>query len=168
MSEAITGVRTRRELPDNPQPTLTVIMQSDYTRNREPMEWTVPDAYLSQALNYILPMLLPKQPAPDGEPRTYSYYYFDMAQAKPSLQRRVDTWQPAGDGRTAGRWTLATRMGNAGKAMESVYSSDGRLIRREHPDGAVTEPIDLPQLRQLWQRKGLPMNSDDINRGRGR
>jgi len=167
MSEAITGVRTRKR-PGNLEPTLTVIMQSDYTRDREPLEWAVPDAYLSQALNYLLPMLLPKQSRTDDPSRTYSYYYFDMAKADPSLQRRVDTWQPAGDRRTAGRWTLTTRMGDAGTSMVSTYSADGQLIRRQHPDGAVTEPIELPELRQLWKRRGLPMNSDDINRGRGR
>lgn len=165
VSEAITGVRTRRK-PGNLEPTLTVISTDEFTRDRDTKEWRVPEVYLSQALNWLLPFVLPREQSPDGRDHSYSYYYFDMAQAKPSLVRRVDAWQPVEA--SSGRWQLTTRMGTAGEPLVSTYDTHGLLIRREHPDGAVTEPIELSELRRLWQRKNLPLNTDELERNRRR
>ncbi len=156
-SEAISGVRTRPTTGD-PIPLLTVITMGEFTRAREPVQWNVPDVYLSQALNWILPRVLPR----DGAQHTYSYYFFDMSIANPSLQRRIDLWKPADTG--AEQWQLTSTVGNNDKSIVSIYDPAGQLIRREHPDGSRTEPVDLIELRRIWVSKNLPLNAEDLQK----
>ena len=50
---------------------LSVIQSSEATRSREPYEWPVPDAYLSQAMGWLVGRLLPQtaaSPYPADQP----------------------------------------------------------------------------------------------------
>lgn len=163
VSEAITGVRTRAATGE-PMPTLTVITMGEYSRVRDPSRWNVPDVYLSQALNWVLPQLMANLLPGEEDGHTLAYYFFDMASAQPTLQRRVDRWEPAGTG--TDNWMLTSQVGDDGQALVSYYDRAGRLIRREHPDGSRTVPIDLAELRRIWMSKNLPMSAEDLERRR--
>lgn len=182
VSESVTGIRAEQPVPtykqvddstgsqitsgeisDRVEPILTVVTASSNTRARDPSSWVVPESYLSQALNWILPAAMPR----DREQYTYGYYFFDMAMAQPTLQRRVDTWGPADSAAGASsRWQLTTHVGDSDQPLVTIYANDGTFIKRVHPDGAVTEPIDLLALKRLWQGKGLPISADDVKSNR--
>lgn len=187
LSEAITGVRSDQRVPsdlDEPElrpgerrdptkpkqenvrfePMLTVVTSTSQSRARDPSQWIVPDAYLSQALNWVLASALPR----DGEKLAYACYFFDMAKAQPSLQRRLDTWEPLAEtpsiSGTTQRWQLSSQMGEEEVPIVTLYAADGTFLKRTHPDGAVTVPIELPALKRLWESKRLPISADDIKR----
>ncbi len=117
---------------------------------RDPYEWVVPDVYLSQPLAWLLGSLLPMD---RGEPVELAHYAYNFTNARPKISLRHDRWSPADDG--SGNWVLSSQLSSDSAAVRAVYGPDGRLIRRERSEGAITEPITLPQLRRLWTRKGL-------------
>lgn len=148
-SESETGVRPPAG-PGQPRPKLTVIKSVGATYRRDPYEWVIPDVYLSQPLAWLLGDLLPK----DGrEPLEFTHYAYNFTNAQPKVSLRNDRWAPNDDG--SGTWVLRSQLSRDSAAIRAVYGPDGRLIRREHSEGTITEPITLPQLRRLWTRKGL-------------
>lgn len=145
-----------------PRPLLTVVRDRMGEYARDPVEWQVPDAYLSQALGSVIGRLLPRD---IEEPVEYAFYFYNYTLSTPQLTKRVDRWGPASDG--SGNWELRTRLSSEAPVTTTTYSASGQLVRRVRADGTIIEPITLQQLHRLWERKGLP-TGETTQRGRSR
>lgn len=152
-SEAESGVRERREAL-TPRPRLIVIKSDRATNARTPSEWHVPEVYLSQPLGWVLARLMP---AGISDRREFAFYAYNFSSTEPQLTQRLDVWEPAGDG--TGNYRMTTRLSSDTAPIVSIYKPDGSLVRRTHPDGAVTEPISIEELHRLWKSKGLQVSS---------
>jgi hypothetical protein len=146
-SSAQTGVRAA-PTTGAPRPTVRVISASRDGMTREPVEWPVPPAYLSQAELVVLGQLLPRKETIQSV--EFLDYAFDQRDLK--LPQRRETWS-----RTATGWKLETRIGSSPDVLVQEFDKDGVRVRRVDPDGTVTERIRLEDLRTLWNAKGLPV-----------
>jgi hypothetical protein len=146
-SSAQTGVRAA-PTTGAPRPTVRVISASRDGMTREPMEWPVPPAYISQAELVVLGQLLPRKDKIESV--DFLDYAFDQRDLK--LPQRRETWS-----RTATGWKLETRIGSSPDVLVQEFDKDGVRVRRVDPDGTVTERVRLEELRALWQKKGLPV-----------
>lgn len=146
-SSAQTGVRAA-PTTGAPRPTVRVISASRDGMTRDPIEWPVPPAYLSQAELVVLGQLLPRKES--VESIEFLDYAFDQRDLK--LPQRRETWS-----RTATGWKLETRIGSSPDVLLQEFDKDGVRVRRVDADGTVTERIKLEELRVLWQKKGLPV-----------
>ncbi len=148
-SESETGVRLA-PTAGSPIPSLTVIRQRSSDYQRMPVEWSVPDVYLSQALGALLGRLMPRD---EQRVREFSYYFYNYSDATPQLTQRTDRWEPAEDG----SWTLTTHLNIDAPPIVSSYSSTGQFLKTRRPNGTVTEPATVEEIRRIWRRQGLPM-----------
>lgn len=146
-SSAQTGVRTA-PTTGAPRPTIKVISASRDGMTRDPIEWPVPPAYVSQAELVVLGQLMPRKEK--IESIDFLNYAFDQRDQK--LPQRRETWS-----RTATGWKLETRIGSSPDVLIQEFDKDGVRVRRIDPDGTVTERIALEELRKLWNAKGLPV-----------
>ncbi len=146
-SSAQTGVRTAPST-GAPRPTIKVISASRDGMTRDPIEWPVPPAYVSQAELVVLGQLMPRKDKIDSV--EFLDYAFDQRDQK--LPQRRETWS-----RTATGWKLETRIGSSPDVLIQEFDKDGIRVRRTDPDGTVTERIALEDLRKLWNAKGLPV-----------
>ena len=157
-SESETGLRLAASV-GQPKPVLKVIRAEDYERTSQPYEWPVPEVYLSQPLAWLLGKVLPKD---ISEPREYAWYYYNTQEDEPSLSRRVDQWRPVQQG--AGKWMLTTQLQPDADPIVARYDKDGALVKQVRPNGVVTEPTTLEELRRIWRSKGLPLRTGGPSR----
>ena len=146
-SSAQTGVRSA-PTTGAPRPTVKVISASRDGMTRDPIEWPVPPAYLSQAELVVLGQLMPR--TEKVESLEFLDYAFDQRDQK--LPQRRETWS-----RTTTGWKLETRIGSSPEVLVQEFDKDGIRMRRVDADGTVTERITLEELRRLWNAKGLPV-----------
>ncbi|MCZ6835992.1 MAG: hypothetical protein O7G85_09485 [Planctomycetota bacterium] len=147
-TDSETGIRTAPSV-GNPIPRLTVI------RNEPtPYEWDVPNVYLSQPLAWMLGQLLPRE---TQETRFFTYYFYNARGISPNINLRYDRWEPLQDG--SGWWQLATMLDKNQPPDISLYSQEGKLIRRRRPNGDVTEPMSRKSILRRWRNKGLQTGS---------
>ena len=146
-SSAQTGVRSA-PTTGAPRPTVKVISASRDGMTRDPIEWPVPPAYLSQAELVVLGQLMPR--TEKVESIEFLDYAFDQRDQK--LPQRRETWS-----RTTTGWKLETRIGSSPEVLVQEFDKDGVRVRRVDADGTVTERITLEELRKLWNAKGLPV-----------
>jgi hypothetical protein len=152
ISEAETGYR-RAKSTGEPNGILYVVNSGVEGANREPREWTLPDYYLSQPYAWLLGHLMASTNAAAGD---YAFYAYDSSLG--SLSLRQDVWAPKPGGGGAG--TLTSRFTVQAPPIESEFDSDGKLIRRARPDGSLTVPTTVQEIRRLWDAKGLKLVSD--------
>lgn len=146
-SSAQTGVRTA-PTTGAPRPTIKVISASRDGMTRDPIEWPVPPAYLSQAELVVLGQLMPRKET--IESIDFLNYAFDQRDQK--LPQRREKWS-----RTPTGWKLETRIGSSPDVLIQEFDAGGIRTRRIDPDGTITERITLEELRRLWNAKGLPV-----------
>lgn len=146
-SSAQTGVRSA-PTTGAPRPTVKVISASRDGMTRDPIEWPVPPAYLSQAELVVLGQLMPR--TEKVESLEFLDYAFDQRDQK--LPQRRETRS-----RTTTGWKLETRIGSSPEVLVQEFDKDGIRVRRVDADGTVTERITLEELRKLWNAKGLPV-----------
>lgn len=147
-SNAQTGIR-EPATAGAPRPTLQVISASRDGMTREPKEWDVPPAYLSQAELIVLGQVLPRKEKLQSV--EFALYAFDQRDEK--LPQRREKWSKTPTG-----WKLESRIGASPDRLVQEFDNDGRRVRRVDPDGTVTERISLEDLRKLWRAKGLPVD----------
>lgn len=147
-SSAQTGLRTPTS-PGSPRPVIRVISATRDGVTREPQDWAVPPAYISQAELVVLGQLLPRTDAV----KTIDFLDYAFDQRDERLPQRRETWS-----RTDSGWRLETLIGASPDTLVQEFDKDGVRVRRIDPDGTVTERITLDELRKLWQAKGLPVN----------
>jgi hypothetical protein len=116
---------------------------------REPQDWAVPPAYISQAELVVLGQLLPR----NDSVQTVDFLDYAFDQRDERLPQRRETWS-----RTESGWRLETRVGSSPDKLVQEFDKDGVRVRRIDPDGTVTERITLAELRKLWRAKGLPVD----------
>lgn len=146
-STAQTGLREPPTV-GAPRPVLRVISASREGMTREPVEWDVPPAYLSQAELVVLGQLLPR----NDRVKTIEFLDYAFDQRDEKMPQRRETWS-----RTPSGWRLETRIGASPDKLVQEFDKDGVRVKRVDPDGTVTERITLEALRALWKSKGLPV-----------
>jgi len=149
VTEAVTGIRSPRGT-GQPAGSITVIGSSRDGTTRDEKSWKVPDVYLSQATRWCLGDLLPRTGA---EPIEFGAYCVDNTTEKASISLRFDRWEPSP--RRPGHWLLTSQTRSGAPKTVTLYDEEGRLVRREWPDGRLTVPITLDALHRLWKSKGL-------------
>jgi hypothetical protein len=152
-SASETGLRAVPQSASEGLPKLQVIKRTA-DKDSVPYEWEVPDGYMSQAMGWLVGRLLPRDIT---EPRDYAYYWYVPNDLAPKVYLRLDRWAPATDG--SGKWLLTTRLTSDTPPFTSTYNRDGKLLRRVHSDGSITEPIELENLNRIWKSKGLDVKS---------
>ena len=151
ISEAETGYRLEKTAGE-PNGVLHIVKSGVEGANREPKQWTLPDYYLSQPLTWLLGNQLALSNAPAGE---YSFYSYDSALG--SLSLRQDKWGPEAGGGGAG--VLTSRLTTSSPPIESSFDRNGKLIRRTRPDGSLTVPTTVTEIRRIWDGKRLKLGS---------
>lgn len=151
ISEAETGFRVAKST-GQPTGVLTVVKSGIEGANREPKEWTLPEYYLSQPIAWLLGHLMAVTNAPAGD---YSFYAYDSSVG--SLSLRQDSWVPRQGAGGAG--TLTSRFNTQSPPVTAEFDRDGKLVKRTRPDGSVSVPITVAELRRLWSAKGLKLGS---------
>lgn len=145
-----TGVRSSTS-PGAP-PKLTVVSADSVSNSREPMEWLLPDVYMSQGLRWVLGSVLPR----DAKgPIEFNSYFYDNSSDKAQLVLRSDVWEPVREGN--GAFRLTTKMTSDGRPAISTFDKDGALLQRLQIDGAINEPTTMEDLRRVWKLRGLPL-----------
>lgn len=109
----------------------------------------VKEGYISQYETFILPRILAKKGI-EGEFGWYSYEAWPSAAVsyrKDVVKRDVEQNHV---------YVTSTLRPDA-QAQVSTYDSSGKLILTQlTQDGIVREPIELPALKAIWVKKGLP------------
>lgn len=147
-SRAQTGVRAAPST-GQPVPTIRVFSASQDGVAREPQEFRLPPAYVSQAELIVLGELLPRG-LEVGASVEFMDYAYDQRDEK--LPQRRETWT-----RTTEGFRLETRFGSAPAPLVQEFDPAGLRVRRTDPDGTVTELVGLEELRRIWTAKGLPV-----------
>jgi hypothetical protein len=147
-SSAQTGIRTPTSA-GSPRPVIRVISATRDGMTREPQDWAVPPAYISQAELVVLGQLLPR----NDSVQTVDFLDYAFDQRDERLPQRRETWS-----RTESGWRLETRVGSSPDKLVQEFDKDGVRVRRIDPDGTITERITLAELRKLWRAKGLPVD----------
>ena len=150
-SEATTGIRTAPS-PADPLGTLVVVWTEPGVRDSQRWERAVPDVFCPQPIRWMLGFFLPRT----EEPVEFACYAVEHIRGDSTIALRRDEWAPLA-GRP-GRWEHRSTPRPGEPVTRSIHGADGRLIRRELPDGSVMEPIDLARLRELWRRAGIPLS----------
>ena len=147
ISDSVTGFRSPPVAGD-PWGTLLVVSSGGRSGSTSTIERRVPDVYLPQALRWVLGAIRPEI----GEQgKALSAYSVEIVPEGLSVVQRIDEWRVMKDGRIE----LTTRPRADDARTTTIFSTEGRLIRRTHPDGSVAEPITAENLRALWKEHGL-------------
>jgi hypothetical protein len=150
-TESELGVRSKAT--PGAAPRITVQKVDHATNTSEPHDWDVPEAYLSQALGWVLPRLMPRDAT---SPREFGFYFYNFANSRPQISLRSDLWEPLNDG----GFRMTTKLTSDSPPTISMYAADGTLIRRMFADGSITEPTTLEDLRRIWKAKGLSVSKN--------
>lgn len=104
------------------------------------LEWAVPpEGYLSQVELQLVPSLLPR-----GDQQDFGFYAYASKEAELGL-RSMQVY-PAEDG----RYVVRERATVNGAEQVSTYDANGRLIRRQFPDGRTIVPATPEEMRAIW------------------
>lgn len=137
----------------HPYSKITVVTNQRETLSRSEFTFIVPEEpFLSQLEVFMLGSLLPRDGSISGE---MAFRYYEPSQRDQRvLPSRLDTWRPLDD--RSGRWLLTSELLAGTPAVESTFSREGALMRREKPDGSLTLPAQVDEILRVWRAKGLP------------
>lgn len=103
-------------------------------------EWvTPPTGYLSQVEMHLLPALLPR-----NRQQEFAFYTYNTRDGEIAL-RTIQVSPTSGGG-----YIVRERPAPDRGETVSTYDANGRLIRRQLPDGTVMLPATAQQMRAIW------------------
>jgi hypothetical protein len=108
------------------------------------------DGYLNQVELYMLPLLVMKA----GMEVDLGFFAWNVNERKVVLRRDLLTSITTDNGEK--HWKITSRPVEGRAPQEAYYTEDGSLLRIEMPDHSVWEPTTYPELRKIWESKGLP------------
>lgn len=111
------------------------------------------EGYISQFETFLLPRLI----ALKGIETELGFYAYQSAPSGTITFRRDAASREGGGGSTA-HWKIVSTLREDLPPQETTLDPKGNLIRTSLDDGRVWEPVDLEQLRRMWQSKGLPVD----------
>ena len=106
------------------------------------------EGYISRALVWLLPPLLVHKRAPAD----YGFYHYRSTTR--GITFREDSLDR--DPNNPDIWRVTSRISEDSPPQITSLGPDGRLLSTDLPEGRVWVPIELSELRTLWDRKGLP------------
>ncbi len=118
---------------------------------RKPVETVsppVPEGYISQFENFLLPRLLVRKKL-----QTTAGFYAWSTNKSVSFRKDVVSRETAGK---SGAWSITTFFRDQDAKQTYTYNDKGDLIRGEVDGMGSTEPMEPAQLMRLWEQKGLP------------
>lgn len=113
------------------------------------------EGYISQFESFLIPQLMVvKRIEAD-----LGFYVF-QSQPSGSLTFRRDEPRREAGGTTQGAsaWIVRTTQREDMPTQESLFNERGKLLRTTLDQGRVWEVVELPQLKRLWESKGLPVD----------
>ena len=111
------------------------------------------EGYLSQFETFLLPRLITLK----GIETELGFYAYQSAPSGTITFRRDAASREGGSGSTA-HWKIVSTLREDLPPQETHLDPKGNLIRTSLDDGRAWEPVELEQLRRLWQGKGLPVD----------
>ena len=109
------------------------------------------EGYISRALVWLLPpLLVHKQAQAD-----YGFYHYRSTTR--GITFREDSLDR--DPTNPDIWLVTSRISEDDPPQITSLGPDGRLLSTDLSEGRVWVPIELSELRRLWDRKGLPTSA---------
>lgn len=140
---------TARELGGREGKEMTVSIEQTGQAPRSLAPFFQSDGYLSQ----VQVLMLPRVFATKQVESEFGYYTYQSQIEGVSLRR--DRVNRAGRG-TSTVWTVETSYSDDAPTQTSTYNAKGELLSTSTGDGRVWEPVELDDLKHLWEAKGLP------------
>jgi hypothetical protein len=157
------GLRGERDDPNQPPVRETndhvlSVTQSAKTQNFEPLNQSIPDYYLPQAVSHLLPRLLPLV-----EPKKYIFAVY-VPDVRKVMHRYVDVGEEKRVklGESMVRAVpIADRIGVEGSVTTHYMSPDGKYLGSENGDTGITvQPSDEATLMGIWTDAELTRPAD--------
>jgi hypothetical protein len=157
------GLRGERDDPNQPPVRETndhvlSVTQSAKTQNFEPLNQSIPDYYLPQAVSHLLPRLLPL-----NEPKKYIFAVY-VPDVRKVMHRYVDVGEEKKvnlGGTTVRAVPIADRVGVEGSVTTHYMSPDGRYLGSENGDTGISVlPSDEATLLGIWKDAELTRPAD--------
>jgi hypothetical protein len=127
---------------------VTTTAEGQDTRTTKPQLGS--EGYLSQVEVVLLPHLLMKV----GTPLDHGFYVWNSLESK--IMLRTDRIEPITTASGDKGFKITTTAVEGRMPQVAYYDEAGKLLRTEMPDGTVWEPTTLPDLKRIWESKGLP------------
>jgi len=157
------GLRGERDDPNQPPVRETndhvlSVTQSAKTQNFEPLNQSIPDYYLPQAVSHLLPRLLPLD-----QPKKYVFAVY-VPDVRKVMHRYVDVGEEKKvdlGGATVRAIPIADRVGVEGSVTTHYMGRDGKYLGSENADTGITIlPSDEATLLGIWKDAELTRPAD--------
>jgi hypothetical protein len=157
------GLRGERDDPNQPPVRETndhvlSVTQSAKTHNFEPLNQSIPDYYLPQAVSHLLPRLLPLD-----QPKKYVFAVY-VPEVRKVMHRYVDVGEEKRvtlGGNAVRAVPIADRIGVEGSVTTHYMSPEGKYLGSENADtGIAVLPSDEATLLGIWKDAELTRPAD--------
>ena len=157
------GLRGEADDPNQPPVRQTddhflSVTQSAKTQNFEPLNQSLPDYYLPQAVSHLLPRLLPLD-----QPKKYLFAVY-VPDVRKVMHRYVDVGEEKRvtfAGQTVLAVVISDRIGLEGSITTHYMSPDGKYLGSENADTGVTVlPSNEATLLEIWKDADLTRPAD--------
>jgi hypothetical protein len=157
------GLRGERDDPNQPPVRETSdhvlsVTQSAKTENFEPLNQSIPDYYLPQAVSHLLPRLLPLD-----QPKKYIFAVY-VPEVRKVMHRYLDVGEEKRvqfGGANVHAVPITDRIGVEGSVTTHYMSPDGKYLGSENPDTGITVlPSDEATLLGIWKDAELTRPAD--------
>jgi hypothetical protein len=145
------GFSVRRAKPEVDRLVDEWVLDVKYSSKRQALESVqrqLPPFYLPQALNHLLPRLLPIR-----EPKSYLFATY-IGDSREVMLRYIDVLAEADvtfNGQRRRAVVVQDRIGLRGSTTLHYYSADGTYLGSENKDAAIVIlPTDAATLRRIW------------------
>jgi hypothetical protein len=157
------GLRGEKDDPNQPPVRQTNdhvlnVTHASKSENFEPLNQSLPDYYLPQALSQLLPRLLPTD-----QPKKYLFAVY-VPEVRAVMHRYVDVGEEKRvnfGGQTVRAVPITDRVGLEGSVTTHYVGVDGKYLGSENPDtGIVVLPSDEATLTGIWKDADLTRPAD--------
>jgi hypothetical protein len=113
------------------------------------------EGYISQFESYLIPQLMVVKKI-----ETELGFYCYQSQPNGSISFRRDEPHREAGGMAGGKsaWLVKSTIREDMPAQESLFDEAGHLLKTTLDEGRAWEQVELPQLKRLWENKGLPVD----------
>lgn len=118
----------------------TITVKREAPGSIDNLEWpTPPTAYLSQVELHLLPALLPR-----NRQQEFAFYAYNTSDGRITLRTMQIYPLPQGG------YVVRERSAPGRAEQIATYDAQGRLVRRQLPNGTIMLPATADQMRIIW------------------